>query len=398
MINTGFFLMQNALKNYPWGSRRSLTQLFDIANRDNQPQAELWMGAHPDGCSHICVNNEMIPLNQWIAQHPKAALGENTRYEQLPFLFKVLAAQTALSVQVHPNKEQAEIGFKRENALGIARDASQRNYKDNNHKPELIYALTDFQAMNGFRPVAEIISDFKRLALQNLLLADFQQKDQHNTLKALFLHIMTLNSTDKDSALETLINYARQNSDQTRFAVIVALSEQYPNDIGLFSPLFLNIITLRPGEAMFLPAGTLHAYLHGTALEVMASSDNVLRAGLTSKHIDVDELVDKTLFIPTDEQKLLAAATPDLSGVTYQVPVADFRLSIYEAIKAVTIHMHSAEIIFAIDHGAQLTHQNGQTLQLHRGQSAFIPAASQQYNLSCSGRVARVFYIAQPPT
>jgi len=257
--------------------------LFDIANPQQLPQAELWMGAHPNGCSNILIESQPVALCDFINSNPDSILGSAASFAEIPFLFKVLAAEKALSVQVHPNKNQAATGFTKEELSGIARDASNRNYRDANHKPELVFALTQYQAMNGFRDLSAIYDDFAALhsaALQDAL-AEFKLNLSEAGLALFFSSVLNLQQ-QKQQAIEQFLEYCAQQ-DSTRHQLITELAKQYPEDIGLFSPLFLHIVTLQPGEAMFLNAGTPHAYIQGTALELMANSDNVLRAGLTAK-------------------------------------------------------------------------------------------------------------------
>lgn len=165
-----FFPMTNPIQNYAWGSKTALQQLFELENPNDDPQAELWMGAHPNGCSGIAINGKIVQLSDFIAQNPNLILGEYTarQFGELPYLFKILAAEKALSIQVHPNKQQAERGFAQEEQLGIALTAAQRNYKDPNHKPELVYALTEYQAMNGFRANQEILNYFIELSIDEI--------------------------------------------------------------------------------------------------------------------------------------------------------------------------------------------------------------------------------------
>ncbi|MEF1306498.1 mannose-6-phosphate isomerase, class I, partial [Vibrio owensii] len=196
------------------------------------------------------------------------------------------------SIQVHPNKQQAELGFALEEKQGIPLTAANRNYKDPNHKPELVYALTEYQAMNGFRPTSEIISFFSELAIPELqgLVDDLIANQTPTGLATFFSGLLSLEGEQKEMALTVLLAQARI-TDLPLFNLILELEKQYPGDIGLFAPLMLNVITLQPGDAMFLDAETPHAYLKGTGLEIMANSDNVLRAGLTPKYMDVKELV-----------------------------------------------------------------------------------------------------------
>ncbi|MGL5504448.1 MAG: mannose-6-phosphate isomerase, class I, partial [Aeromonas veronii] len=297
-----FLLMQNPIQGYDWGSHDSLTTLFGIPNPQGKPQAELWMGAHPNGCSEVTLAGSVQKLSSVIDRAPAAALGEATfaRFGSLPFLFKVLCAEKALSIQVHPSKAQAEAGFAKEEAAGIDIKASNRNYKDPNHKPELVFALTPYQAMNGFRAIPAILALFERVNLAAIadLTAALAASQNEAGLQHFFHQLLVLEGARKDEALEGLLAYAAAHQDEETFALITSLAAQYPGDVGLFSPLLLNVVTLEPGQAMFLDACTPHAYVRGTGLEIMANSDNVLRAGLTPKYIDVAELLDCTLCLP----------------------------------------------------------------------------------------------------
>lgn len=241
-----FFLMNNVIQNYAWGSTTSVNQLFGIENPTGEPQAEVWMGAHPNGCSLVMVNGEETKLSSLIAQDMNAFLSEEVanRFGELPYLFKVLAAEKALSIQVHPNKQQAELGFALEEKQGIPLTAANRNYKDPNHKPELVYALTEYQAMNGFRPTSEIISFFSELAIPELqgLVDDLIANQTPTGLATFFSGLLSLEGEQKEMALTVLLAQARI-TDLPLFNLILELEKQYPGDIGLFAPLMLNVIT-----------------------------------------------------------------------------------------------------------------------------------------------------------
>ncbi|EBF3765748.1 mannose-6-phosphate isomerase, partial [Salmonella enterica subsp. enterica serovar Reading] len=275
----------NSVQNYAWGSKTALTELYGIANPQQQPMAELWMGAHPKSSSRITTaNGETVSLRDAIEKNKTAMLGEAVanRFGELPFLFKVLCAAQPLSIQVHPNKRNSEIGFAKENAAGIPMDAAERNYKDPNHKPELVFALTPFLAMNAFREFSDIVSLLQPVAGAHSAIAHFLQAPNAERLSQLFASLLNMQGEEKSRALAVL--KAALNSQQGEpWQTIRVISEYYPDDSGLFSPLLLNVVKLNPGEAMFLFAETPHAYLQGVALEVMANSDNVLRAGLTPK-------------------------------------------------------------------------------------------------------------------
>ncbi|AHE50349.1 mannose-6-phosphate isomerase [Aeromonas hydrophila 4AK4] len=386
-----FLLMQNPIQGYDWGSHDALTRLFGIPNPAGKPQAELWMGAHPNGCSEVTLAGDVQKLSTLIESAPAAVLGDATvaRFGSLPFLFKVLCAEKALSIQVHPSKAQAEAGFAKEEAAGISPKAANRNYKDPNHKPELVFALTPYQAMNGFRAIPAILALFDAMALPALaeLTAALRQSQDEAGLQHFFHQMLILDGARKEDALTGLLAYAATRQDDETFALITSLAAQYPGDVGLFSPLLLNVVTLQPGQAMFLDACTPHAYVRGTGLEIMANSDNVLRAGLTPKYIDVAELLDCTRCLPKPDDQILLA--PHLEGAVqhFEVPVPDFTFSVYPAGEH-ALTTASAEILFAID-GTVTLQQGEQSLRLEKGQSAFVPAATGHYRLLAEGRVAR---------
>ncbi|MFB2872661.1 mannose-6-phosphate isomerase, class I [Aeromonas jandaei] len=386
-----FLLMQNPIQGYDWGSHDSLTTLFGIANPEGKPQAELWMGAHPNGCSDVVVAGQPQKLSTLLERAPAAVLGEATlaRFGSLPFLFKVLCAEKALSIQVHPSKAQAEAGFAKEEAAGIDIKASNRNYKDPNHKPELVFALTPYQAMNGFRAIPAILALFERVNLAVIaeLTAALAASQNEAGLQHFFHQLLVLEGARKEEALAGLLAFASEHQDEETFALITSLAAQYPGDVGLFSPLLLNVVTLKPGQAMFLDACTPHAYVRGTGLEIMANSDNVLRAGLTPKYIDVAELLDCTRCQAKPDDQILLA--PHVEGAVqhFEVPVPDFTFSVYPAGEH-QLTTASAEILFAID-ATVLLKRGDETLRLEKGQSAFIPAATGSYQLLAEGRVAR---------
>ena len=386
-----FLLMQNPIQGYDWGSHDALTTLFGIPNPAGKPQAELWMGAHPNGCSEVTLAGDVQKLSTLIERAPAAVLGEATqaRFGSLPFLFKVLCAEKALSIQVHPSKAQAEAGFAREEAAGIDIKASNRNYKDPNHKPELVFALTPYQAMNGFRAIPAILALFERVKLATIadLVAALAANQNEAGLQHFFHQLLILTGPRKEDALAGLLAYAAAHQDEETFALVTSLAAQYPGDVGLFSPLLLNVVTLQPGQAMYLDACTPHAYVRGTGLEIMANSDNVLRAGLTPKYIDVAELLDCTRFVAKPNDQILLDPSVDSAVQHYDVPVPDFTFSVYPAGEH-ALTTASAEILFAID-GTVILQQGKQSLRLEKGQSAFIPAATGSYQLLAEGRVAR---------
>jgi mannose-6-phosphate isomerase len=383
----------NSVQNYAWGSKTALTELYGIHNPDNLPMAELWMGAHPKSSSKVQdAAGQPQSLRQVIEKDKTALLGAAVagRFGELPFLFKVLCADQPLSIQVHPNKQNSEIGFAKENEAGIPLDAAERNYKDPNHKPELVFALTPFLAMNAFRPFTEIVSLLQPVAGAHTSIAHFLQEPGAERLSQLFAALLNMQGDEKSRALAVL-KAALNNQQGEPWETIRVISEFYPDDSGLFSPLLLNVVKLNPGEAMFLFAETPHAYLKGVALEVMANSDNVLRAGLTPKYIDIPELVANVKFTPKPADELLTQPVKNGTTLDFPIPVEDFAFSLHDlTTQPADLAQQSAAIVFCVEGEAMLT--KGETrLVLKPGESAFVSANESPITVSGVGRVARVY-------
>ncbi|CDU08508.1 Putative mannose-6-phosphate isomerase [Vibrio coralliirubri] len=391
------FKLDNVIQHYPWGSKQSISELFDIENPNSEPQAEIWMGAHPRGCSRVADTGQL--LSEVLSQDSKGMFGEYTeaRFGELPYLFKVLAAETPLSIQVHPSKKKAQLGFERENKLGISLDASNRNYKDPNHKPELVYALTFYKAMNGFRPIPQIIELFKEAEISalDIEISALAISPNSEGLKVFFTSVMTLEGERKKLALEQLYSaYERRpKTAMGREALQYSkgFEQHYVDDIGLFSPLMLNTIELAPGEAMFLHAETPHAYIEGTGLEIMANSDNVLRAGLTPKFIDVPELIDNTCFETTDIEGIKLKPIEKEDKLSFPIPVDDFGFDILSVNEEVSQqYLRSAEILFCI--GGEVTVSTKEhKLMLSSGESVFISNDAGMYEYQGQGILARAY-------
>jgi len=382
----------NSLQNYAWGSKTALTELYGIANPSQQPMAELWMGAHPKSPSHIVVDGKSRSLRDVIDAAPPAQLGAGVaqRFGELPFLFKVLCAAQPLSIQVHPSKAAAEVGYARENASGVPLDAATRNYKDANHKPELVYALTPFKAINGFRPLSEIVSLLQPVAGAHPAIAHFLNTPDTTSLASLFASLLSMQDEEKSLALDILRTTVASQSVEP-WQTIAEIADVYPDDSGLFAPLLLNVITLQPSDAMFLFAETPHAYLHGVALEVMANSDNVLRAGLTPKYIDVPELLANLRFDSRPAESLLTTPVQQGTTLNFPIPVDDFAFAIHTLTDdPLTVSQQSAAILFCID-GEALLNSGEQMLSLTAGESAWITASESPLTLRGTGRVARVY-------
>jgi mannose-6-phosphate isomerase len=319
----GVLALEGIVRNYEWGSPTALPNLLGTPP-DGRPVAELWFGAHPDDPARIPSLG--LRLDELVAADPAGTLGEAVADRfggRLPFLVKLLAVDKALSIQVHPDLRQAQAGFAAEDAAGIPRDAAERNYRDPNHKPELFCALTRFESLCGFRPVEHIAALLE--AADTAALAGVRAAlDGPDPLRAAFTEV--LERTDVSAAVPALLDRLAQlrQIDAGAARALELTASDRPGDRGIVLSLLLNHVVLEPGEALFLPAGNVHAHLRGLGVEVMASSDNVLRCGLTPKHVDVPELLRITDFRSRTE--LGEAAAPVPSGAAYRPPVEDFGL------------------------------------------------------------------------
>ncbi|MDC9596266.1 mannose-6-phosphate isomerase [Xenorhabdus anantnagensis] len=385
--------MTNNIQHYDWGSKTALTDIYGIENPDSQPMAELWMGAHPK-CSSLVADpqtGETIALNILIDKEPEKYLGEKVarQFQRLPFLFKVLCAAQPLSIQVHPDKKSAEMGFARENIQAIPLDSAQRNYKDDNHKPELVYALTPFKAMNAFRPLSEIAKLLGHVSTAHPDIQTFLQHPTEQSLSFLFSQLLNMQGDQKYLAIAVLKSALNSHQGEP-WDTIKKMTSFYPDDNGLFAPLLLNVVELKPGQAMFLYARTPHAYLDGVALEVMANSDNVLRAGLTSKHIDVPELMANLDFIPKSTDTLLTEPKQEKDALNYPVPVNDFCFSVYSvAEQLISLENDSASVLFCVEGWAVISTDN-QQLRLFSGESIFLSAIEKSVTVYGNGKIAKV--------
>lgn len=399
------YRLTNPIQDYVWGSTTSMSELFGIANDEGKPQAEMWMGAHPNGCSTVEKDGKTTLLSDLVSANPEQVLGEKVYQRfgaELPYLLKILAAAKPLSIQVHPEKSRAAAGFARENGMGLAANAANRNYKDGNHKPELVYALTPYKAMNGFRVIEETVALFEQAEVPVLddMVAELKANPDAEHLEVFFKSLLSMEGELKDKALDQLMTgidakgsgatAVTEAAAKFAFATIKDFAEEYPGDVGLFSPLMLNLIVLQPGEAMFLHAETPHAYLNGTGIEIMANSDNVLRAGLTPKYMDIPELVANTQFTPIQYKDLRTA--PVVAGGTNQfpVPVDDFAIEVTDIDgQIVENKVDSAEIILCLKGEVAIT-CHGQSLTLRPAESAFIEARAGAYQCEGSGQFVRI--------
>jgi mannose-6-phosphate isomerase len=386
-------LLENPIRDYAWGSRTAIAGLLGEARPSPGPQAELWMGAHPSAPSHAVVAGRRVPLPELVAAAPEAVLGAGVvaRFgPRLPFLAKLLAAAAPLSIQAHPDARQARAGFDRENALGIPLDSEKRCYRDASHKPELLCALEPFEALRGFRPPEQIeaLAGALGAAAWRRLVAEAFAREE--PLAALFGDLLHLEPTHR-RALVAEAAAAAAGAQDPALAWIPRLATLHPGDAGVLAPLYLHHHRLAPGEAIFLPPGELHSYLGGFAVEVMASSDNVLRGGLTAKHVDADELLRVLRFEPGSRQILRPDAEASGAGV-YRTPAEEFALSILrlEAGRTFSCDARPSVELLLCTRGAARVDAEGGGVALAPGRSCLVPAAAGPYRVEGEGTVHRV--------
>jgi mannose-6-phosphate isomerase len=342
------------------------------------------MGAHPNAPSRSKARG--LTLGALIEADPLHELGATTSHAfgpRLPFLLKVLAADQPLSLQSHPNAEQARAGFDDEEKRGIPRDAPNRNYKDRSHKPELLCALGPFDALSGFRPIEDTIRLFDLLAVAELdgVLAPLAQRDLAET----FRRVMT---ADPSVVAHVVAACARPSPHfAPDRALACRLQQIYPNDIGILSALLLEHVHLEAGDAIYLDAGNLHAYLGGVGVEIMASSDNVLRGGLTPKHVDVPELM-KCLHFAAEPTPILKPREVDACEGVYDTPAKEFRLSVLKISTPIARDTIGPEILLTTEGSVQASGSEG-GVSVPRGSSVFIPASTGRYTLEGDGIVYR---------
>jgi mannose-6-phosphate isomerase len=389
-------VLQNPIQHYAWGSRTALAELLDRPSPSEQPEAELWIGAHPTAPSQITQPPGLGTLDKAIENDPAGLLGAEVceRFgHELPFLLKVLAAAEPLSIQAHPDREQARAGWARENAEGIPIDAPRRNYRDANHKPELVCALTPFTALEGFRSPDDVARLLETVAGDELdrEIARLGRERSPEALRALFTRLMTLEDDERKALLERAGTEAsrRANADSA-WAWVERLHARYPGDVGSLSPLYLNLLTLAPGEALFLPAGELHAYLEGTALEIMANSDNVLRGGLTPKNVDLPALL-AILSFEARSPRVLRGEGAGPGQRVFRTQAREFELALVEVEDSAVFTPEpgrGVEILLGLE-GSCVLRAGDVERPLGPGRAVFVPAATRGYSVGGAGRFAR---------
>jgi mannose-6-phosphate isomerase len=365
-----------AVRHYPWGSRTVIPELLGQPSPADRPHAELWVGAHPDDPS---VLDDGRPLDKAIADEPQALLGSPVveRFgERLPFLLKVLAADTPLSLQAHPTPDQAAIGYAAEEAAGIPHHDPTRTFKDPFHKPELLLALTEFEALCGFRPVEESLHCLAKLQVPELrpTLAALAR----GGLRAVIPQLLALDPGPREEMVgavaESASRFVAAGDPEfiNTYRWAARLAATYPGDPGVVISLMCNHLKLAPGEAVYLPAGNLHAYLRGAGIEVMASSDNVLRGGLTHKHVDLAALMEVLDF--TDGKVPVLHPVLGPGGLRYRVPVEEFDLTRCELDDDSGFLTTSGPQVLLCTEGRAVLVSRSNRLELEKGQSAFVPA------------------------
>ena len=391
------YKLNGKVQNYAWGGYSFIPHLLNVTNSEHKPFAEYWMGAHPSASSTLETEEGSVSLNELIHKNPDNIITEQVfnRFGELPYLFKILDVHEMLSIQVHPTKPEAEKGFDAEEAAGVPITASNRNYKDRNHKPEVMVALSEeFWLLHGFKPENELTDTLDKILEFNVFRALFKKEGY----KGLYQFVMEMPQSEVDSLLLPLVKKEirrKVNNELSKdmpgwwIAKLFETNEPSTNlDKGIFSIYFFNIVRIGKGEAIFQGAGIPHAYLEGQNAELMANSDNVLRGGLTPKHVDVPELLKHTLFqgIHPNVMKGKALGAFGSMEKNYPCPVPDFGINKielnpdnrYSAIAT------SFEIIIATEGGVVVNGSDDQNLKIKTGE-VFAVLPGESYSIVSSG-------------
>ncbi|MDH6226638.1 mannose-6-phosphate isomerase, class I [Streptomyces sp. MJP52] len=376
-------LLTNTIRPYAWGSTTAIAELIG-EKPTGEPQAEMWMGAHPAAPSSTPRGS----LPDVIAADPDRELGARTvaRFgPRLPFLLKLLAADRPLSLQVHPDLARAREGYEAEQNLGIALDAPHRNYKDANHKPELICALTDFEGLCGFRPATGTADLFEELGVPALAphVEALRTLPEEEALRQVLTAVLT---DDRETTARTVAETAAACERLGgRHEVYARIARHFPGDPGVLASMLLHHVRLSPGDALYLSAGVPHAYLRGLGVELMSTSDNVLRCGLTPKHVDVPELLRVVRFESCGADALRPRTLPDGEEL-YETPVDEFRLSrhrLTDGAPVVDLTRPAPQVLLCTEGGVRVGE-----LKLAPGASVFVPAG-ERTEVSGSGTLFR---------
>jgi mannose-6-phosphate isomerase len=368
---TKIYKLYNQIKHYEWGSTNHIPEFINLENYKSNtlPYAEMWMGTHSSAPSKIELNDKMVELQNISGD--------------LPFLLKLLGVEKPLSIQAHPNIEQATNGFLEEEQIGIYVNAPTRNYKDSNQKHEIMCALSPFTLMAGFRSPYSVLNSIKLLLSINPKLNDFINPMilalEQDSLSGFFIKLNSFSDNEKTNFITLICEIINSIDDKIdsymeisfeQWLLMKRLAKIYPGDLGILSPLYLNLLTLKAGEAVYIPAGVLHAYLSGLGIELMTSSDNVLRGGLTPKYVDINELVKILRFEPFIPQ--IINPTEEIWS-TYETPCKDFLLG--------KIKCEDKEVVFPVRSPTICIVTEG-TLSVNnvffnKGDSFFIPVTDE---------------------
>ncbi len=360
------FRITNDPRPYAWGSRTAIAELRGV-EPSGEPEAELWLGTHPGSPARV------VGADATLTEAIAAEGGEN-----LPYLLKLLAAASPLSLQAHPTAEQAQRGFEREEAAGIPVDAPHRNYRDRSPKPEVILAVSErFEALCGFRDPVESSAAIRELADGDPSLEDLAARVERGPLRDVFEWLIT-----RGDGVQELVATAQrlaEAGDGAAADTVRLLAAKYPGDPGVVIALLLNRVALRRGEALFLPAGNIHAYLNGLGIELMTASDNVLRGGLTPKHVDVAELLGVLDFTPGPPPRIVPEQV-DTGVDAFRPDGVEFEL--VRAREGGTFVAPGGSVALCIAGNAEvrtdateLTLSQGEAVYLSRGESARVHAA-----------------------
>lgn len=379
--------LQGKVQPYAWGGSQFIPSLLQQDNPGNQPFAEYWMGAHDNAPADVIgPDGQKRPLNVLVAQDPAGVLGKkvNDHFGRLPYLFKVLDVKDMLSIQVHPEKKAAAAAFAAENKLGTPLSAPNRNYKDDNHKPELMLALSDFWLLHGFKPAGVLKNTLQQTPELQFLLPVFGEGDY----AALYKTVMEMDQQAVNDHLQPLLDrilplyeQGALKKDQEDFwaaRAVKTFCAPGRTDRGIFSIYLFNVVHLAPGEAIFQDAGILHAYLEGQNMEIMANSDNVLRGGLTNKHIDVSELMKHVRFEPVVPNVIKGTPGRVAGEDIFLTPVNDFELHrlTLQAGQSLTVPATTADIYFVYEGSAQAT-AGTDKVALQKGEALLAKAGAE---------------------
>jgi len=399
-LKNKLYPLYGKVQHYAWGGYNYIPALLDITNEENKPYAEYWMGTHPSASAEIGENHES--LNKLVDENKEAVLGGYIakKFGSLPYLFKILDVRDMLSIQVHPSKENAEADFAKEDAAGIATNAPNRNYKDDNHKPELAAALSDFWLLHGFKPKEKLVSVLNNVDELESLLPVFEDEGY----EGLYKHVMEMPQEDVNEILQPLIDrivplyqegkLTRYKEDFWAARAAVTYNEGDDIDRGIFSVYLFNLVNVKKGDAIFQDAGVPHAYLDGQSAEIMANSDNVLRGGLTKKHIDVPELLRHVKCEPIVPNIL--HGEKDNRETVYKTPAKEFELSYIMLAKdeSFSVHSRTGEVFIVIEGNARFS-VGDEKLRLAGGEAAFV-IAGQKVNMLSSADKTLIYRASAP--